>query len=79
MGSGEAISIKAASISRSLAVETIAFAIETGMGARRFRLRWHGHKANDKGSNKENRTKYLKGGEISEASEGRPCRMFSVP
>jgi hypothetical protein len=58
MGSGEAMSIKAASIGGTLAVETIAFAIETGMGARRFRLRWHGHKANGKGSNKENRTKH---------------------
>jgi hypothetical protein len=63
MGSGEAMSIEAASISSTLAMETIAFAIETGMGARRFRLRWHGHKANDKGSGKENRTKHLKGGE----------------
>jgi hypothetical protein len=33
MGSGEAMSIKSASISSALAMETIAFAIETGMGA----------------------------------------------
>ena len=52
------MSIKAASISSTVAVEAIAFAVETGMGARRFRLRWHGRKANDKGSAKENRTKH---------------------
>jgi hypothetical protein len=63
MGSGEAMSIKSASVSSALAVETITFAIETGMGARRFRLRWHGHKTNDEGSDKENRTKHLERGE----------------
>jgi hypothetical protein len=63
MGSGEAMSIKSASVSSALAVETITFAIETGMGARRFRLRWHWYKTNDKGSGKENRTKHLERGE----------------
>jgi hypothetical protein len=63
MGSGETMSIKAASVGRSLAVETIAFAIETGMGARSFCLRWHRQKANGKGSGEENRTKHLKGKE----------------
>lgn len=63
MGSGEAMSVEAASISGTLAMKAIAFAIEAGMGARRFRLRWHGHKANGKGSDKENRTKHLERGE----------------